>query len=204
MVENKTVISLEALRAGDREEFSKLVDAYSGSIYRLALKMLGIPSDAEDVLQNTFIKAFQHLKDFEGRSSLSTWLYRIASNEALMLLRKQRPEITLSDVAPEDNDDGDYFPAQFIDWRNLPEDEFLSSESQAAMDSAVQHLPENQRIVFILRDIEGLSIQETGEALNLSVAAVKTRLLRARLRLREELSMYYGERLKKGENNERS
>jgi RNA polymerase sigma-70 factor (ECF subfamily) len=204
MVENKTVISLEALRAGDREEFSKLVDAYSGSIYRLALKMLGIPSDAEDVLQNTFIKAFQHLKDFEGRSSLSTWLYRIASNEALMLLRKQRPEITLSDIAPEDNDDGDYFPAQFIDWRNLPEDEFLSSESQAAMDSAVQHLPENQRIVFILRDIEGLSIQETGEALNLSVAAVKTRLLRARLRLREELSMYYGERLKKGENNERS
>jgi RNA polymerase sigma-70 factor (ECF subfamily) len=204
MVENKTVISLEALRAGDREEFSRLVDAYSGSIYRLALKMLGIPSDAEDVLQNTFMKAFQHLKDFEGRSSLSTWLYRIASNEALMLLRKQRPEITLSDAAPEDNDDGDYFPAQFIDWRNLPEDEFLSSESQAAMNSAVQHLPENQRIVFILRDIEGLSIQETGEVLTLSAAAVKTRLLRARLRLREELSMYYGERLKKGENNERS
>jgi RNA polymerase sigma-70 factor (ECF subfamily) len=204
MVENKTVISLEALRAGDREEFSRLVDAYSGSIYRLALKMLGIPSDAEDVLQNTFMKAFQYLKDFEGRSSLSTWLYRIASNEALMLLRKQRPEITLSDAAPEDNNDGDYFPAQFIDWRNLPEDEFLSSESQAAMNSAVQHLPENQRIVFILRDIEGLSIQETGEVLTLSTAAVKTRLLRARLRLREELSMYYGERLKKGENNERS
>jgi RNA polymerase sigma-70 factor (ECF subfamily) len=197
MVENKTVISLEALRAGDREEFSRLVDAYSGSIYRLALKMLGIPSDAEDVLQNTFMKAFQHLKDFEGRSSLSTWLYRIASNEALMLLRKQRPEITLSDAAPEDNNDGDYFPAQFIDWRNLPEDEFLSSESQAAMNSAVQHLPENQRIVFILRDIEGLSIQETGEVLTLSAAAVKTRLLRARLRLREELSMYYGERLKR-------
>jgi RNA polymerase sigma-70 factor (ECF subfamily) len=159
--------------------------------------MLGIPSDAEDVLQNTFMKAFQHLKDFEGRSSLSTWLYRIASNEALMLLRKQRPEITLSDAAPEDNNDGDYFPAQFIDWRNLPEDEFLSSESQAAMNSAVQHLPENQRIVFILRDIEGLSIQETGEVLTLSAAAVKTRLLRARLRLREELSMYYGERLKR-------
>jgi RNA polymerase sigma-70 factor (ECF subfamily) len=193
MVESRTEISVEALRSGNREEFARMVDAYSGPIYRLALKMLGIPADAEDVLQNTFLKAFQHVKDFEGRSSFSTWLYRIASNEALMLLRKKRPEITLSDISP----------AQFIDWRPLPEAEFLSSESQSVMDSAVSHLPENQRIVFILRDIEGLSIQETGEALNLSEAAVKTRLLRARLRLREELSVYYGERLKKGEKNER-
>ncbi|MFA5873379.1 MAG: sigma-70 family RNA polymerase sigma factor [Anaerolineales bacterium] len=197
MSENKTEISVEALRAGDREEFSRLVDTYSGPIYRLALKMLGIPTDAEDVLQNTFLKAFQHLKDFEGRASLSTWLYRIASNEALMLLRKQRPEITFSDAAPEDDDNSDYFPAQFTDWCCLPEDEFLSSESQAALDRAVQHLPETQRIVFVLRDIEGLSIEETREALNLSETAVKTRLLRARLHLREELSTYYGERLDK-------
>jgi len=197
MIENKTELSVEALRAGDREEFSRLVDAYSGRIYRLAIKMLSIPTDAEDVLQNTFLKAFQHLKDFEGRSSLSTWLYRIASNEALMMLRKQRPEITLSDSAPEDDDNSDYFPAQFTDWCCLPEDEFLSAESQVALDDAVQQLPETQRIVFVLRDIEGLSIQETSEALNLSVAAVKTRLLRARLRLREELSVYYGERLDK-------
>jgi RNA polymerase sigma-70 factor (ECF subfamily) len=197
MVENKTDISVEALRAGDREEFSRLVDAYSGPIYRLALKMLAIPTDAEDVLQNTFLKAFQHLKDFEGRSSLSTWLYRIASNEALMLLRKQRPEIPLSDAAPEDDDNRDYSPTQFADWCCLPEAEFLSAESRAALDRAIQHLPEVQRIVFVLRDIEGLSIQETSEALNLSEAVVKTRLLRARLRLREELSTYYGERLDK-------
>jgi len=197
MIEKKAEISVEALRAGDREEFSRLVDAYSGPIYRLALKMLGVPTDAEDVLQNTFLKAFQHLKDFEGRSSLSTWLYRIASNEALMLLRKQRPEVPLSDAEPEDDDNSNYYPAQLTDWCCLPEDEFLSSESQAALDRAVRHLPETQRIVFVLRDIEGLSIQETGEALNLSEAAVKTRLLRARLRLREELSTYYGERLDK-------
>ena len=195
MSENKTEISVEALRAGDREEFSRLVDTFSGPIYRLALKMLGIPTDAEDVLQNTFLKAFQHLKDFEGRSSLSTWLYRIASNEALMLLRKQRPEITLSDVGPEDDDFSDYSPAQFTDWCCLPEDEFLSSESQAALDRAVQHLPETLRIVFVLRDIESLSIQETSQALDLTETAVKTRLLRARLRLREELSAYYSERL---------
>ena len=194
----KTEISVEALRAGDREEFSRLVDAYSGPIYRLALKMLGIPTDAEDVLQNTFVKALQHIKDFEGRSSVSTWLYRIASNEALMLLRKQRPEIPLIDLAPEDEDDtSDYFPKEFTDWRYLPENEFLSSESKAALDRAVRHLPETQRIVFILRDIQGLSIRETSEALNLNEAAVKTRLLRARLHLREELSTYYGERLDK-------
>ena len=159
--------------------------------------MLGIPADAEDVLQNTFLKAFQHLKNFEGRSSLSTWLYRIASNEALMLLGKQRLEITLCDIAPEYDDNSNYSPAQFTEWCCLPEDEFLSSESLAALDRAVQHLPETQRIVFVLRDIEGLSIQETSEALNLNEAVVKTRLLRARLRLREELSMYYGERLVK-------
>jgi RNA polymerase sigma-70 factor, ECF subfamily len=197
MVENKTEISVEALRAGDREEFSKLVETYSGPIYRLGLKMLGIPMEAEDVLQNTFLKAFQHLKEFEGRSSLSTWLYRIASNEALMVLRKQRPETTFSDAELEGDDSSDYSPVQFADWRHLPETEFLSSESQIAMDRAVQNLVESQRIVFILRDIEGLSIQETGQVLNLSEAAVKTRLLRARLRLREELSIYYGERLEK-------
>jgi RNA polymerase sigma-70 factor (ECF subfamily) len=197
MSENKVELSVEALRAGDREEFSKLVDTYSGPIYRMALKMLGVSTDAEDVLQNTFLKAFQHLKDFEGRSSLSTWLYRIASNEALMLLRKHRSEITLTDTAPEDDDPGDFFPTQFTDWCCLPEEEFLSVESKAALDRAVEHLPETQRIVFILRDIEGLSIQETSQVLILSEAAVKTRLLRARLGLREELSTYYGERLKK-------
>jgi RNA polymerase sigma-70 factor (ECF subfamily) len=197
MLENKTEISIEALRSGDREEFSRLVDSYSGQIYRLALRMLGIPSDAEDVLQNTFMKAFQHIKDFEGRSSISTWLYRIASNEALMLLRKQRPETPFSELETEDSDNSDYSPVQFADWRALPEDEFLTFESKAAMDQAVKHLPESQRIVFILRDIEGLSILETGQVLNLSAAAVKTRLLRARLHLREELSAYYGERLRK-------
>ena len=96
---------LKHLRPGDRREFARLVDAYSGPLYRLALKMLGNPPDAEDALQNTFLKAFQHLDEFEGRSSLSTWLYRIASNEALMLLRKRRPEITFTDVTPEDEDE---------------------------------------------------------------------------------------------------
>jgi RNA polymerase sigma-70 factor (ECF subfamily) len=197
MSEGKSEISIEALRRGDRGEFARLVDAFSGPLYRLALKMLGNASDAEDALQNTFLKAFQYVDTFEGRSSLSTWLYRIASNEALMMLRKRRPEINFADSTVEEEDERNYAPVQFTDWCCLPEEEYLSAEARKAMDRAVEHLPETLRIVFVLRDIEDLSIQETSQVLGLSETAVKTRLLRARLRLREELSSYYGDRLNK-------
>ncbi len=188
-------LSIDALRRGDRSEFALLVEAYSGSIYRLALKMLGNPQDAEDVLQNTFLKSLQALKTFEGRSSLSTWLYRIAVNEALMLIRKHKPQVLLSDMEGEDEEGNEFTPIEFTDWCCLPEEEFVSAESRKALDDAIQRLPEKLRVVFLLRDIEGLSIQETCEALGLSETAVKTRLLRARLRLRELLSGYYGERI---------
>jgi RNA polymerase sigma-70 factor (ECF subfamily) len=125
-----------------------------------------------------------------------SWLYRIAANEALMMIRKQRPETTLTDTSLEDDEGEDYSPVQFVDWCCLPEDELLSSEARSRLDRAIQHLPEKLRIVFILRDLEGLSIEETSQALNLSQTAVKTRLLRARLNLREQLSSYYGERLR--------
>jgi RNA polymerase sigma-70 factor, ECF subfamily len=194
VVDIEQEFSLEALRKGDRDEFARLVDAYSNQIYRLGLKMLADPQDAEDVLQNTFLKALQSLANFEGRSSLSTWLYRIAVNEALMLLRKQRSETPVPGDQDSD-DDENYFPVQFVDWCCLPEDELLSSEAKARLDSAIQKLPEKLRVVFILRDIEGLSIRETSQALGLTETAVKTRLLRARLNLREQLSVYYGERL---------
>lgn len=194
MIETDTPqLSLELLRAGDRAEFARLVDAYYTPIYRLGLKMLGDSADAEDVLQNTFLKALQHLPDFEGRSSLSTWLYRIAANEALMLLRKRRPTIPVDENA-DDEDEG-FLPAQFTDWCCLPEQEFLTDESKTYLDEAIQRLPETLKVVFLLRDIEGLSIRETSEALGLSETAVKTRLLRARLHLRESLSTYFGERL---------
>ncbi|HKJ38646.1 MAG TPA: sigma-70 family RNA polymerase sigma factor [Anaerolineales bacterium] len=186
-------ISLEALIAGDRAEFARLVDSYSSSIYRLGLRMLGNPQDAEDILQNTFINALTHIHKFEGRSSLLTWLYRIASNEALMLLRKKKPEVNLDDVEGGD-DDEDLRPTQFVDWSALPEDELLSGEGKNFLDEAIRTLPESMRIVFLLRDVEGLSIRETAEALNLTETNVKTRLLRARVSLREKLSAYYGER----------
>jgi RNA polymerase sigma-70 factor (ECF subfamily) len=187
-----TEISLEALIAGDRAEFARMVDLYSTPIYRLGLRMLGNPQDAEDVLQNTFLNALTHLSAFQGRSSLSTWLYRIAANEALMLLRRKKPEVNLEDVEADESVE-DLKPTQFADWSALPEEELLSGEGKRFLDQAIQNLPESMRIVFLLRDIEGLSIKETAEALNLTETNVKTRLLRARMFLREQLSTYYGE-----------
>ena len=193
-------ISIEALRNGDRAEFAKLVDAYSAPIYRLGLRMLGNEQDAEDVLQNTFISAMTHLSTFEGRSSVLTWLYRIAVNESLMILRRGKPEVNIDDVDSSDENDVAR-PTQFVDWSALPEDELLSAEGKQALDNAIQNLPENLRTVFLLRDIQDLSIKDTADALNLSEANVKVRLLRARLMLREQLSYYYGERIKKEKSN---
>ncbi len=190
--------SIDALRAGDRAEFARLVDAYTAPIYRLGMKMLGNPQDAEDVLQNTFLNALTHLADFEGRSSVSTWLYRIASNEALMLIRRKKKTINLDDFQPEDAEETP-LPEVFVDWSALPENELLSGESKKALDAAVKKLPETLRMVFFLRDIEGVSIKDTAEILNLTETNVKTRLLRARMFLREQLSVYYGERLTREE-----
>lgn len=186
--------SLQALKSGDRVEFARLVETYSGVVYRLAIKMLNNPQDAEDILQETFIKAYQHISGFDGRSSLSTWLYRIATNEALMFLRK-RKLITFSIDEPLESSDEEQEPIQIIDWCCLPEAELMSSEARAYLDQAIQELPHSLRVVFLLRDIEGLSTLETGEVLNLSETAVKTRLSRARMRLRELLTAYYGDRL---------
>ncbi len=198
MIDNTSKdFSLEALRAGDKAEFSRLVEAYSTPIYRLGLKMLADPQEAEDVLQTTFLKAFQHLPQFEGRSSVSTWLYRIAANEALMILRRRRPELPLEDELEEEGKVP--HPFQFADWGQLPERELLSGEAKKKLDLAIQKLPEKLRVVFLLRDVEGLSIKETSEALNLSETAIKTRLLRARLQLREQLSAYFAERLSEEE-----
>src|SRR4030043_2299219 len=185
--------SLDALQEGNPEEFSRLVNAYSSKIYRLAIKMLNQQQDAEDVLQETFLKAYRGLKSFDGRSKVSTWLFRIATNEALMVLRRKHPDFFSIDE-PVETEDGEQEPVQIIDWCCLPENEFLSEESKARLDAAVQKLPESLRVVFLLRDINDLSTHETAEVLGLSDTAVKTRLSRARLRLREELSVYFGER----------
>ena len=202
MNETANTISIETLKAGDREAFARLVDETSGHIYRVALQILGDEQDAEDVLQETFIKAFRALPEFEGRSSLTTWLYRIAVNEALMLVRKRKSQGPVNAAQTVSVDESDPFDPEaesegmeIVDWCCLPEGELLSSETRRFLDQAIQKLPENLRVVFVMRDLEGLSIQETSEALGLSENNVKTRLLRARLRLRQELSVYFSEKM---------
>jgi len=195
LVELEEGFSLEALQNGDQAEFARVVEAYSGYIYRLGMKMLQNPQDAEDILQETFIKAFHAFPRFDGRSKVSTWLYRIAANEALMFLRKKRPDTVSMETRYQDESEDDPEPLQIIDWCCLPEEELMSDEVRRHLDESIEQLPESSKIVFILRDIEGLSTQETAEALEISEMAVKTRLHRARLQLRELLTAYFRERL---------
>jgi len=196
MIKSRTPpqFDIHALRNGDRDEFARVVEIFSGQIYRLALKMLQNQQDAEDILQESFIKAYKALPKFEGRSSLSTWLYRIATNEALMFLRRKKPH-QISVEQPSE-DDEDRTPLEIVDWCCLPEGELMSEEARSILERNAAALPETLRVVFLLRDIEGLSTLETSDVLNISESAVKTRLSRARLRLRESLSKYYGERVR--------
>ncbi len=188
---------VDLLIHGDRQAFAKLVEDTSNQIYRTARQILGDEQDAEDVLQETYIKALKALPTFEGRSSLSTWLHRIAVNEALMMIRKRKtPMVSVDDTQPFDSDE-ESSGIEIVDFCCLPEKELLSAESRKFMDQAIQRLPETLKTVFVLRDLEGLSIQETSEIMQITENNVKTRLLRARLRLRQELAAYYAEKVEK-------
>lgn len=187
-------LDLEALRQRDKQAFALLVDQNSDPIYRLALKMTGNPQDAEDVLQETFIKAYNHIDSFEGRSKISTWLYRIAANEALMLLRKHKDGLVDLDEGFE-TDEGEVLPIQIVDWCCLPEKELMSAESREYLSEAAMRLSDSNRAAFLLRDVEGLSTHDAAEALNISESALKVRLMRSRMQLREELSEYFAHKL---------
>lgn len=183
-------IDFDALQAGDKEAFAQVVELYADHLYNLALKVMGDPFEAEDVLQEAFISAYKAIDSFEGRSRLSTWLYRITYNAAMMRLRKKRPD-TVSIDKPVHLDSGDTVPRQFFDWCCLPERDLMSTEAREYMEEAIQMLSDTLKPAFVLRDIEGLSTAETAEVLDISEAAVKSRLHRARLFLREQLSEYF-------------
>ncbi|HEY9077223.1 MAG TPA: sigma-70 family RNA polymerase sigma factor [Anaerolineaceae bacterium] len=184
---------LVLLKKGDPEAVAWFVDTYSPFVYRLALRIVRDPIDAEDILQETFLKVLQNIHSFEGRSKLSSWLYRIVVNEALLTLRKRKPYLELDTPASESEENDE--PMEIIDWCCLPEEVLLSVESKKALEEVVQKLPDIYRLVFILRDIEQLSIKETADALGISEANVKIRLMRARMYLRQELSKFYGEKM---------
>jgi RNA polymerase sigma-70 factor (ECF subfamily) len=181
-----------AAKAGDYDAFEQLVNRYENKIYRLGLNITGNPEDAEDVLQEAFLKAFENLPRFREDSRFYTWIVRIAVNQALMKLRKRRTDksVSLDDPIEEG---GEVIPRDFADWKPNPEQLMGRSETREILERAVQNLPQSFRTVFTLRDVEGLSTEETADVLGLTISAVKARLFRARLRLREELSKYFKE-----------
>ena len=195
-MQEREPISIKALKAGDREAFAAMVDAYSPKLYKLALRMLGDPLEAEDILQEAFLKAYRGLDNFRGGSKLSTWLYRITANEALMRLRKHELATVPVDE-PLLLDDGAEIPRELKDWCCLPETELMSAEAQDTLDIAINSLSPTLRAAFVLRDLHGLSTREAADVLQISEAAIKTRLLRARLQLREILSSYFSERMER-------
>lgn len=181
---------VEAARGGDLEAFDQLVRKYAPRVLRLAIRIVGNETDAEDVLQDAFLKAYAKLDQFQGNSRFYTWIVRIAVNEALMRLRRRRGERELP--LDQELDTGEeWLPREVVDWRPDPEQQYSRRELGDLLAAAEDSLALPYRQVFHLRDVEGLSTEETAKALDLSVPAVKSRLLRARLQLRETLSRHF-------------
>jgi RNA polymerase sigma-70 factor, ECF subfamily len=181
---------VELAKTGDDGAFPELVKRYSRRILRVARNITNNDEDSEDVLQETFMKAFTHLDGFQGNSKFYTWLVRIAMNEALMKLRKRKTGKVVS--LDEELDTGDdTIVREIAVWEGNPEDKFSQEELREILDTTIASLPEGFRVVFQLRDIEELSTEETAEILGLSIPAVKSRLLRARLQLREKLTRMF-------------
>ena len=189
-LENETTLVAEA-QAGNDEAFSTLVRQYDRYIYRLALNITGNKEDAEDVLQETLLKAYTKLGQFEGGSRFYTWLVRIGVNEALMKLRKRSPQKEVSLDEPIEGNEKSLMPREIEDWADDPEQRYARIELNDILQETIARLEPQFRTVFVLRDVENLSTEETAEIMGLSVPAVKSRLLRARLRARELLNEYF-------------
>ena len=181
---------VHATQAGDVSAFEELVDRYDRKLLRIAEHITHNHEDSQDAVQEAFLKAFQHVCDFREHSQFSTWLIRITVNQALMKLRKRR---TTKEVSLDEDflAEGDMLPREVADWAPNPEELYRASELRDILIKALEGLRPALRTVFVLRDIEGLSIDQTAEVLDLSPAAVKARLWRARLQLRELLSEYF-------------
>ena len=181
---------VQQVKQGQVEQFNELVNRHARKIFRLTQHITGNREDAEDALQEAFLKAYSRLPQFQGDSQFYTWLVRIAVNESLMKLRKRKARPTLSLDEPIQTD-GDFLPREHADWGPSPEQKYQQQELREILDRAVQSLSPLFRAVFVLRDLEELSTDETAQLLQLSVPAVKSRLLRARLQLREKLSKHF-------------
>src|ERR1700751_2582896 len=182
-----------AAKAGEVAAFEELVRRYDRNVFRIAQHITQNREDAEDVVQDAFFKAYSNLGQFQGQSKFYTWLVRIAVNEALMKLRRRRPERTVS-LDEEVKTEDDSVPREVADWSPNPEQQYTQAELREILDKTSHGLPATFRTVFVLMEVEGLSTEETAEALDLSIPAVKSRLLRARLQLRERLNKFFQRR----------
>jgi RNA polymerase sigma-70 factor, ECF subfamily len=173
---------------GDQEAFYGLVRPYERAVYVAAVSIVNNPADAEEVAQEAIFKAFTHLAEFRAEAKFSTWLIQITINEARARLRKDRRHLYESIDEPRTDEEGDYSPKDFADWREIPSETLKRDELRNALKRALASLPLKYREVLILRDIQNLSIEETAEILGISEGNVKTRLLRARLQMRDALA----------------
>jgi len=182
-------------QGGDTRAFDELVIRYRDKVYRLALRILRHEEDAAEALQEAFLSAYRGLKNFKVESTFSTWLYRVATNAALMRYRRRREGHVSLEQSQSPNGDGE--PMAIPDWSAQPLEELLDAETREVMSDSVQRLPEDLRTVFLLRDVEELSNAQVADVLDLTVAAVKSRLHRARKSLREDLDRYFHDKARR-------
>lgn len=188
---------VERARTKDEAAFEELVNRYEDKLYRLAMRFVRNETDAQEILQDAFLSAWRNLPTFEGRAQFGSWMYRVTVNAALMLLRSRNrhPEVGVDDVEPTALNDAVAENGRMMrsnaDWSQRPDDQLQSEQLRRHIQAAVDTLPEGLRTVFLLRDVEELSTEDTAELLALSVPAVKTRLHRARLALREAIGRYF-------------
>jgi len=182
---------IRRVREGERDLFCELIRPYERRVFAAAFAILRNEADAEDVAQEAMLKAFKHIGHFRGESRFSTWLIQITVNEARMRRRKEHAEI-MEPIGDREDQEGNYTPRDFADWREIPLETLERKEVRQKLAEALASLGEKYREVFVLRDMQHLSIEETAKALGISTASVKTRLLRARLMLRDLLAPGFG------------
>jgi len=191
-VENEAEATLiRRIRNGERELFYELVKPYERRVYAATYAILRNEADAEDAAQEAVLKAFKNFRQFREEARFSTWLTQIAVNEARMRRRREHPDV-MEPLADQRDEDGSYVPRDFADWREIPSETLERKEVREKLIEALATLGERYREVFVLRDVQQLSIDETAKALGISIASVKTRLLRARLMLRDLLAPGFG------------
>jgi RNA polymerase sigma-70 factor, ECF subfamily len=178
---------IQRVRDGEHDLFYELIRPYERRVYSAALAILRNPADAEDVAQEAMLKAFRHIRQFRAEARFSTWLIQIAVNEARMRRRKEHADL-MEPIADKRDEEGNYTPRDFADWREIPSESLERKEIREKLAEALASVGEIYREVFVLRDMQHLSIEETAQALGISTASVKTRLLRARLMLRDLLA----------------